>query len=329
MMKFCLLLAVFCSPVLSEEWKASVVKNLNALVTSCIVIPCTFNQPKDNLPSSKLRGIWHIGKDKAQIVYHDDKSRIIDNFRSRTQMLGHLGQKNCTLEITDVKDHDNGPFCFRIELVESDKPTTDKYSFVEDCVDLKMLPEPPTPLLISTKTATEGNVYIITCSVTHTCPSHVPTLSWNRKGDVIEIHREIHSGIWETQSILLFTAEVKDDHTDVSCTAQFYGRKTSSEKITVYVKSTDSYNHIIIPCAVGISITVIFTIFCVLMVKKYKLSTFQAMGHSASTSFITPTAKNLSWGCHKEDTDKLKDILFSNAASDRHGVSGLERNHVA
>ncbi|KAK2844402.1 hypothetical protein Q5P01_011061 [Channa striata] len=270
MMKFCLLLAVFCSPVLSEEWKASVVKNLNALVTSCIVIPCTFNQPKDNLPSSKLRGIWHIGKDKAQIVYHDDKSRIIDNFRSRTQMLGHLGQNNCTLEITDVKDHDNGPFCFRIELVESDKPTTDKYSFVEDCVDLKMLPEPTPPLLISTKTATEGNVYIITCSVTHTCPSHVPTLSWNRKGDVIEIHREIHSGIWETQSILMFTAEVKDDHTDVSCTAQFYGRKTSSEKITVFVKRTESYNHIIIPCAVGISITVIFTIFCVLMVKKYK-----------------------------------------------------------
>ncbi|CAI5662733.1 unnamed protein product [Oreochromis niloticus] len=56
-------------------------------------------------------------------------------------MLGELGQNNCSLEITDVRNHDNGPFCFRVELVrtENNDPTKDMFSFVEDCVELNML----------------------------------------------------------------------------------------------------------------------------------------------------------------------------------------------
>ncbi|KAK2910385.1 hypothetical protein Q8A73_008100 [Channa argus] len=61
-------------------------------------------------------------------------------------------------------------------------------------------------------------------------------------------------------------------------------------------------------------------------------STFQAMGHSASTSFITPTPKNLSWGCHKEDTVKLMDFL-TQSEEDLWGVKikqrfSLEKLHL-
>ncbi|KAK2910387.1 myelin-associated glycoprotein [Channa argus] len=271
MIIFCLLMGVFCSPVFTEQWKASLVNSLDALVTSCVVLPCTFTQPKDNLPTSRLRGIWHLKTGKDQIVYQEDMTRILENFRGRTKLLGQLGQKNCSLEMIDIKDHDNGPFCFRIELVENANPTVNKFSFVEDCVSLKMLPEPPKPTLIPTKTVIEGHPYTITCSVTHTCPSHVPTLSWNRKDPaIIESHREIHTGIWEAQSILTFTVGEKDDHTDVTCTAQFYGKKTSSAEITLYVKRIENLNHIIIPCVVGIGTAVIFGVLCIFMVKKYK-----------------------------------------------------------
>ena len=139
-------LSAVSSPVFTEEWKAKVVKNLDALVTSCVVVPCTFTHPKGNLPTSRLRAIWHRSDKRDEKIYYDDKTQVLENFRGRTRLLGHLGQGNCTLEITEMKNHDNGPYCFRIELArtETDTSTPDKYSFVEDCVEFTMLRMLPT-----------------------------------------------------------------------------------------------------------------------------------------------------------------------------------------
>nr|XP_020475734.1 myelin-associated glycoprotein-like [Monopterus albus] len=230
-----LFLPAICSPVFTEDWKAKVVPELDALVTSCVAIPCSFTYPKDNLPSSKLRGIWHLSDPPTSLVYHEDQTRVLDNFKGRTRLLGTLGQNNCTLEMTEVKDHDSGPFCFRIELAKTNEPTRDKFSFVEDCVTLKMLHEPPTPTLTKPDTATVGRSYTVTCSVKHTCSSHQPTLTWSRSTDVdVKSYREIHSGNWEVQSTLTFTPEEKDDHEDITCTATFNGMKTSTAKFTLF-----------------------------------------------------------------------------------------------
>ncbi|XP_023138953.3 myelin-associated glycoprotein-like [Amphiprion ocellaris] len=270
---FCLLLAGICSLVFSGEWKAHVVKSLDALVSSCVVVPCSFTHPGGNLPSSRLRGIWHRRDKWNEIIYNEDNSKILDNFRGRTQMLGHLGQNNCTLEIVDIKDHDNGPFCFRIELVrtEDNEPTKDKFSFVEECVEFNMLPDVPAPTLNHPPTAIEGQPYTVTCSIIHTCPSHWPKLSWTWKtGKIIEYHKDIRSGNWETQSILAFVPEEKDDHSKITCTAEFFGGKTSSQTFSLYIKRTENYNHIIIPTVVAIGMAVIFGLLCIFMAKKYK-----------------------------------------------------------
>lgn len=131
------------SPVFTEEWKISVAEKLDALVSSCVVFPCSFTTPK-LLPTTKLRGIWHFGKEKENIIYHEDRTRVMENYRSRTRLLGRLGDDNCTLEMTEVRDHDNGPFCFRVELAENDKPTDQMHSFVHNCVELKMIRMSPT-----------------------------------------------------------------------------------------------------------------------------------------------------------------------------------------
>ncbi|XP_042346472.1 myelin-associated glycoprotein-like [Plectropomus leopardus] len=274
MMTFCLLLAAVSNPVFSGEWKANVIKNLDALVKSCVVVPCSFTHPKENLPSSRLRAIWHRSKDRNQRIYYEDNTQVLENFRGRTKLLGHLGQNNCTLEITDIKDHDNGPFCFRIELArtETDTGTVDKFSFVEDCVEFRMLPDPPKLKLTIPQTAIQGRPYTLTCSVTHTCPSHVPKLTWSRgtTDEVTEIHKETGFGYWEAQSILTIIPEEKDDHTEITCTTQFNGGVTSSTTMTLYVKRTENYNHIIIPTVVAIGTAVIFAVFCILMVKRYR-----------------------------------------------------------
>uniref|UniRef100_A0A3Q3RDL5 Ig-like domain-containing protein n=1 Tax=Monopterus albus TaxID=43700 RepID=A0A3Q3RDL5_MONAL len=273
MKMICLLLAAICSPVFTEDWKANVVKELDALVTSCVAIPCSFTYPKDNLPSSKLRGIWHLSDPPTSLVYHEDQTRVLDNFKGRTHLLGTLGQNNCTLEMAKVKDHDSGPFCFQIELAKTNEPTRDKFSFVEDCVTLKMLHEPPTPTLTKPDTATVGRSYTVTCSVKHTCSSHQPTLTWSRSTDVdVKSYREIHSGNWEVQSILTFTPEEKDDHEDITCTATFNGMKTSTAKFTLYVKLYildivyfGPVQHI------GRMILISILFVCIFMLKKYNM----------------------------------------------------------
>uniref|UniRef100_A0A3B5AD56 Ig-like domain-containing protein n=1 Tax=Stegastes partitus TaxID=144197 RepID=A0A3B5AD56_9TELE len=271
-----LLLAGVCSPVFCGEWKASVVKDLDALISTCVVVPCSFTHPGGNLPTSRLRGIWHLKDKQDENIYHEDQSKILDDYKGRTRLLGELGHNNCTLEITDVRNHDNGPFCFRIEPVETEdnNPTTEKFSFVEDCVALNMLLIPPTLTLPdpdTPKTAIEGQPYTVTCSVFHTCPSHVPKLSWTgRTGEVSEEHKDIRFGNWEIQSILAFVPEEKDDHSQITCTAEFFGQITSSKTFTLYVKRSENYNHIIVPVAVAASTALIFGLLCVFMAKKYK-----------------------------------------------------------
>ncbi|XP_029307162.1 uncharacterized protein LOC115021128 isoform X2 [Cottoperca gobio] len=226
-----------------------------------------------DLPTSRLRGIWHRQIDRNQRIYSQDNMKVLENFRERTRLLGHLGQENCTLEITKIMDHDNGPFCFRIELAEIETDTsTDKFSFVEDCVTFKMLPDPPKPKLNYPKTAIQGRPYTITCSVTHSCPSYNPELTWSKgtADEVIEVHKDIGSGYWEAESILTIIPEEKDDHTEIICTATFKGPRTSSGKLTLYVKRTENSNHIIIPTVAVIGTAVIFAVFYIFMVKRYK-----------------------------------------------------------
>ncbi|XP_077384377.1 myeloid cell surface antigen CD33-like isoform X2 [Festucalex cinctus] len=263
-----------CHAALNGEWKASVVKRIDALVNSCVVLPCSFSHPKEHLPSSRLRGIWHHQAQLDQRIYHKDETNVLASFRDRTRMLGHLAQGNCSLEITKLKDYDNGPFCFRIELVptEGDVDNPDKFSFVEDCVKLKMLPDPPKPMLSYANTANETRPFTAVCSVTYTCPTHAPLLTWSMGNahDVTTVTKEIHAGVWEVQSILIIVPQAKDDHKDVICTATFYGAMSSSDKFTLFVKRTKNHHHIIIPTVVAVGITVLFGGLCFVMATKYK-----------------------------------------------------------
>ncbi|XP_013864123.1 myelin-associated glycoprotein [Austrofundulus limnaeus] len=268
------LLAGVCSLVSCGVWKASVVQRMEALVSSCAVVPCSFSHPGGELPSSRLRGIWHRSADKKQIIYHEDASKILDSFKERTKLLGRLGQNNCTLEITQVKDHDNGPFCFRIELVKTDdnNPTTDMFSFVESCVGFSMLHEPPKPKLGSSKMAKTGKAYTVPCSVRHTCSSHMPKLTWNKgtRDEITEIHKELSLGVWETESILTFFPQDSDDGTELTCTAAFHGGVQSQTSLTLNVKQTLNHNHIIIPVVVAVGTALVFGGLCIFMMKKYK-----------------------------------------------------------
>ncbi|XP_029958788.1 uncharacterized protein LOC115396859 isoform X2 [Salarias fasciatus] len=191
----CLLLVAIYSPVLSGKSQNYFLDSLDALVSSCVVVPCTFSLPGGNLPASRLRTTWHVEA------------------------------------------------------------------------------APPDPELTQSPSADEGQPFTVTCTVPHTCPSHAPKLTWEQTvtaPQVTERQKDIRFGNWEVESTLVFIPEEKDDHTDITCTALFNGKKTTSKTMRLYVKRAVNYKYIIIPTAVGVGTAVIFGLLCVFMMKKYK-----------------------------------------------------------
>ncbi|KAF5900621.1 sialic acid-binding Ig-like lectin 14, partial [Clarias magur] len=217
--------------VLSDGWKAEVETPMEALVSSCVVLPCKFSHPGNQLPDSRLKGIWHKQPDKGHRIYDEDSFLIQDSFKRRTKLIGRLSEKNCSLEIIDVKDTENGPFCFRAEIPNG------KFSFVEKCVIINMKPEPDKPRLDKEEYLVEGTAAIFKCSVKHTCPTHHPTIEWSHKGDKnILSYKEQGHGVWEVESLLSFTATRKDDHTSITCTVTFHGNIKSAATSQIYIK---------------------------------------------------------------------------------------------
>lgn len=97
---------------------------------SCVVIPCSFKPVEENFDSSSLKGIWYRKKrnEEKEVVYDEDKTRAAEVFRGRTQLLGHLGQNNCTLEMLKIADHDEGLYCF----------TVDPQDYQSNCIKLNI-----------------------------------------------------------------------------------------------------------------------------------------------------------------------------------------------
>ncbi|KAM4601220.1 myelin-associated glycoprotein [Polymixia lowei] len=284
------------SPVFSTEWEGKVVHRLDALVSSCVVIPCSFTYPGEKLPNSKLGGVWHLKKDRSKIVYHEDDTNILDQFRERTKLVGHLADENCTLEIDNVKITDDGPFCFRVEI-----PENDTFPFVKDCAQLKIR-DSPKPHLIHQKIAVEGQPYTVTCSIMHTCPSHAPRLTWSKSTGngigTIEFHKSNDFGSWEMQSILTFIPEKKDDHSEITCTATFHGGMTSSKTLQLFLKRKENFLHIIVPVVVGVVTAVICGALCVVMRKKYKrhIAELQNGGHGSMWNRLSRLSRRIHSG---------------------------------
>lgn len=151
------------------------------------------------------------------------------------------------------------------------------------------------PLMITSKEAVEDQPYSVTCSVTHTCPSNAPQLTWNR-GQAEEMHKPCSRGECEIVSILTIIPKEEDDRSEVVCTARFYHGVTSSASHKLYVKreigicwrapslvsyslkqaflsipvGKHNYNYIIIPTTVAIATAAVFGVFGFFMAKKYK-----------------------------------------------------------
>lgn len=100
-------------------WTNNIPSSVKGLPGSCVVIPCSYDFPNPGKTLTQFTGIW---KDHARRpIFHSVQSKIMQQYRNRTELLGDLSLKNCSLKIDPLQQSDQGPFSFRIEIANYDK----------------------------------------------------------------------------------------------------------------------------------------------------------------------------------------------------------------
>ncbi|XP_047676768.1 uncharacterized protein LOC113643674 isoform X2 [Tachysurus fulvidraco] len=209
-------------------FEANVVPKISALTRSCVVIPCTFQIGE--IPIMRLRGLWYTSN--GEYVYHTGQFNVMDNFKGRTQLLGNPDEQNCTLEIDNVQAHDNGPFCFHAEK------GNDKYRFNHSCVFIIMKASPDKPVISALPEEMEpGKQFTLKCTVTHTCSSHPPKITWNvQAAREVVSHVEHSAGKWETTSTITFIPTGYEKEDNLICYATFWRGKKEESSTFLSVK---------------------------------------------------------------------------------------------
>ncbi|KAE8288648.1 hypothetical protein D5F01_LYC12523 [Larimichthys crocea] len=233
---------------------ADVPFRFSALTDSCVVIPCSF-QYEEDVPLT--RGIW--SKKTGGIVYHNGRSQVLDHFKDRTRLLGDLNEGNCSLEIDNIKPFDNGPFCFHAEK------GNDKYRFNNSCVFIVMKASLEKPVMTQVPKEVEaGSTISVSCSVTHTCPSHPPVFSWsvpNLTSEVTHTGLPGSRGSWETTSTITFMAAGGDGEKSLTCTATSWREKQQASTVKLTVKGSLMYQlRSSLPVSIPVSALVLIVI---------------------------------------------------------------------
>lgn len=115
------------------DWTIDVPHTVKGLSGSCVVIPCSFKYPNEEKAGTHT-GMWMYKTN--QYIYHSHKSKILEEYRNRTTLLGDLREKKCSLKIDPLLQRDQGPFYFRIEITN-----VNKYTYVNNKVSIEMISE--------------------------------------------------------------------------------------------------------------------------------------------------------------------------------------------
>uniref|UniRef100_A0A3B4UDZ5 Immunoglobulin domain-containing protein n=1 Tax=Seriola dumerili TaxID=41447 RepID=A0A3B4UDZ5_SERDU len=204
-----------------SPWTIQVPSSVKGLPGSCVVIPCTFNYPDPDKKITKFTGIWF--KASGEIIYHPVESKIMQQYRSRTELLGDVTQRNCSLKIDPLQQTDQGPFYFRIEIADYNN-----FSFKENRVSISMTGK----LQISVKEeVVEGQTEVASCSVFPSCPTSPPVFNWSHSGEQIQ-SPQFDDGQWKVTANLTFRPTYADHNKPLLCTVTYKGgRKQEAAKV--------------------------------------------------------------------------------------------------
>uniref|UniRef100_A0A3Q1JHM7 Ig-like domain-containing protein n=1 Tax=Anabas testudineus TaxID=64144 RepID=A0A3Q1JHM7_ANATE len=207
----------------ASTWTATVPSSVKGINGSCVVIPCSYNYPESGKQITGYTGIWY--KEIEDVIYHKDKNQIKQEYKGRTELVGDITQKNCSLKIDPLRQSDRGPFYFRIELGDYDQ-----HSYRNNAVSI-------TPTVSVKEEVVEGQNVSASCSVSHSCPSSPPEFTWTHSGKKRFQSQQLTNGQWKATSVLTFKATKADHNKPLSCTVRYKGGLMREQASSVDYKS--------------------------------------------------------------------------------------------
>ncbi|XP_030012845.1 sialic acid-binding Ig-like lectin 5 isoform X2 [Sphaeramia orbicularis] len=223
----------------------SVPDHVQALVGSCVVIPCSFTPPaphplrmrKERVDVRlRFRGGGHLFPLRSTAFNSEDRDQVSRDFQGRASLFGQITNGDCSVKIERISQDDSRTF--EIALKKGDDLLWGKpRSFNLDVVDT-----PEAPVITGMLSATAGQRVTLNCSISYQCPSRPPALKWSwergaelnttEAGEVHTLFPQAHRPV--LLSSLSFTAshQVKPR---LRCEASFPGEKTAAAARDLHV----------------------------------------------------------------------------------------------
>ncbi|XP_077432918.1 sialic acid-binding Ig-like lectin 14 [Vanacampus margaritifer] len=225
------LLFVFFSEVIcvkASSWTIEVPSSVKGLPGSCVVIPCSFNYPDPKKAINEFIGIW-LEADN-HLIYHPNGSKIKQLYHGRTELVGDVRQKDCSLKIDPLQKSDLGPFHFRIEMKDFEK-----FSYLDKTVSIQMIRK-LSPVNLTVTEDIDHPIVMAFCSVTHSCPISPPVIHWSHFGHQQYQTRPLENGQWEVTSTLTFHPAHANNNTHLQCRVIFKGGEQQEASKIINVK---------------------------------------------------------------------------------------------
>ncbi|KAL6462146.1 hypothetical protein MHYP_G00285680 [Metynnis hypsauchen] len=206
---------------LGHGWDVQVPESVKAVEGSCVKISCSTGS-HDEVKWYKYKGMGY------PIVYSRTTADIIDGFRGRTSVPGSPSQGDCSLQINNVRQEDNGISLYPWIYPET---SSNQYKYIEINV---VNPE----IRISVASPqTDGNLFSATCTVRHSCPSSPPPVQWMGLSSVSNrlISTTLSGGLWTSVTQAQFRANHRDHSRTLSCRTTLNGKSTSSTAVTLNI----------------------------------------------------------------------------------------------
>uniref|UniRef100_A0A3Q2QZ01 Si:dkey-238d18.5 n=1 Tax=Fundulus heteroclitus TaxID=8078 RepID=A0A3Q2QZ01_FUNHE len=211
----------------ASSWISTYPTSVKGLLSSCVVIPCSFNYPDQGKPHD-YTGIWY---NPDGIIFHSkEPQKMLQKYKNRIVLVGKLEEKNCSLKIDTLQQNDIGPFNFRIEI-----KNYESYSY-KNKVSISVISN-PNPIQFSVAEDIKvGQKVSASCSVSHSCPASPPAFKWSHSGE--EIHQSQHLGDaeWNEKSILTFNPTHIDHNKTLQCTVTYKGGKKQEKSKILHVR---------------------------------------------------------------------------------------------
>ncbi|XP_035272811.1 sialoadhesin-like isoform X3 [Anguilla anguilla] len=221
-----ILIGCLLQGALGSDWAVWMPQSIEALIGSCVLIPCRFEIPSEfnsdllEDPSS-VNGKWK----KDETIVFDSSSQSASSLHGK--ITGGLIQKNCTTVLENLpKNYSHGRYKFRLEC-----NNRLKWNF-EQSVQINITGSPPKPKFTPERVEVmEGTSVSLSCSAAAPCPKLPPNLTWTpRLNDSVDRLQENEDRTKFVSSVLTFTASHLHHWQKIICRALYTLQKRDTQR---------------------------------------------------------------------------------------------------